>query len=40
MRFLFGAAASVCEPMAYGVLIDFFPPNKIGVASAIFNIWE
>jgi MFS family permease len=26
MRVLFGAAASVCEPQAFGVLMDFFPP--------------
>ena len=36
MRFLYGAAASVCEPAGYSLLNDIFKNGGLSTANALF----
>ena len=37
MRFLLGVAESVCNPAAYSLIRDYFPPSHRSTANAIYS---
>ena len=37
MRVLLGVAQAACDPLAYSMMQDSFPSNKLGTANAFFT---